>query len=238
MYSRCTPCHAFLGRNEVLEPFPIGRRLAFDPANGRLWVLCRSCRQWNLVPMEERWEAVEEAERLFERSAVGASTENVGLGRLAEGTELIRIGRVHRHEMAAWRYGDRLVGRWRRHRRTFQASIGAGLILGAIPIVAELAVAGAAAWAGALLLRDQQPVMRTAGGRPVRRGDAAYALLLPDNSPRSWKLVLPRLRGDDISLTGHEGLLALRKLLPRANFRGGSHDVICHSGRWLEHQSC
>ena len=34
---------------------PVGRRLAFDPAKGRLWVVCRSCERWNLTPLEERW---------------------------------------------------------------------------------------------------------------------------------------------------------------------------------------
>lgn len=40
MYSTCLFCHAPLGANETLERFPVGRRLAFDAANGRLWVVC------------------------------------------------------------------------------------------------------------------------------------------------------------------------------------------------------
>ncbi len=60
MYSTCLFCHAALGRNEVIEPFPVGRRLAFDAARGRLWVVCQKCGRWNLTPVEERWEAIEE----------------------------------------------------------------------------------------------------------------------------------------------------------------------------------
>ena len=56
MYSTCIFCHAALEANDTIEHFPIGRRLAFDSERGRLWVVCRRCRQWNLTPVEERWE--------------------------------------------------------------------------------------------------------------------------------------------------------------------------------------
>jgi hypothetical protein len=48
MYSTCLFCNHDLGRNETLETFPIGRRLAFDAAKGRLWVVCKHCERWNL----------------------------------------------------------------------------------------------------------------------------------------------------------------------------------------------
>jgi hypothetical protein len=35
MYSTCLFCNENLGKNEVVEHFPIGRRLAFDAAKGR-----------------------------------------------------------------------------------------------------------------------------------------------------------------------------------------------------------
>ena len=60
-------CHRPLGANQVIEHFPVGRRLAFDAERGRLWVVCRKCERWNLTPLEERWEAVETCERLFRR---------------------------------------------------------------------------------------------------------------------------------------------------------------------------
>ena len=63
MYSTCIFCQQSLGRNEAIERFPVGRRLAFDEAKGRLWVVCRKCERWNLTPLEERWEAIEECER-------------------------------------------------------------------------------------------------------------------------------------------------------------------------------
>ena len=38
-------CKRSLGSNEVIESFPVGRRLAFDAARGRLWVVCMKCRR-------------------------------------------------------------------------------------------------------------------------------------------------------------------------------------------------
>src|ERR671922_533101 len=123
MYSTCLFCHSELGRNEALENFPVGRRLAFDAEKGRLWVVCRKCERWNLSPLEERWEAIEQAEQLYHDTRRRVATAEIGLGRLADGTELVRIGAPLRPEFAAWRYGDQF-GR----RRTRQMLIaGAGL---------------------------------------------------------------------------------------------------------------
>lgn len=41
MYTACIYCHKPLGSNEVIESFPVGRRLAFDGTKGRLGVVCR-----------------------------------------------------------------------------------------------------------------------------------------------------------------------------------------------------
>ena len=92
MYQACMFCRKPLGTNEVIEMFPVGRRLAFDAARGRLWVVCRKCERWNLTPLEERWEAVEDCERIFRGTRVRVSTENVGLARHPEGLTLVRIG--------------------------------------------------------------------------------------------------------------------------------------------------
>src|ERR671939_76242 len=115
MYASCLFCTADLGRNQAVEYFPVGRRLAYDAAKGRLWVVCRRCERWNLTPLEERWEAIEECERLFAATRLRVSTDNVGLARLREGLELVRIGAPQRPEFAAWRYGDQFGRRRRRH---------------------------------------------------------------------------------------------------------------------------
>ena len=115
MYSTCMFCTRPLGRNEAIEHFPVGRRLAFDSEKGRLWVICPSCARWNLTPIEERWEAIEDAERLFRATKLRASTEHIGLARIREGTELVRVGRPQRPEIAAWRYGTQFMRRRHRH---------------------------------------------------------------------------------------------------------------------------
>jgi hypothetical protein len=106
VFSTCIHCQSKLGSNEVIEAFPVGRRVAFDGAKGRLWVVCQKCARWNLAPFETRWEALEECERAFRDTRIRVSTDEIGLARLADGTDLIRIGAPQRPEFAAWRYGD------------------------------------------------------------------------------------------------------------------------------------
>jgi hypothetical protein len=130
VYGTCLFCNASLGNNEVVESFPVGRRLAFDAANGRLWVVCRKCERWNLSPLEERWEAIEECERRFRDTRLRVSTDNIGLARLSEGLELVRVGPALRPEFAAWRYGDQF-GR-RRRRKLVRVGLGVGVIGGAV----------------------------------------------------------------------------------------------------------
>lgn len=132
MYSACIFCHASLGTNDRIEPFPIGRRLAFDGKRGRLWAICESCGRWNLSPLEERWEAIEECERMFRATTVRVSTSNIGLARLRDNMELIRVGSPLRPEFAAWRYGRHFGTR----RRRTLAMAGGGVAAAAIAGVA------------------------------------------------------------------------------------------------------
>jgi hypothetical protein len=132
MYATCLFCHSRLGTNEVIEPFPIGRRLAFDAAKGRLWVVCPGCGRWNLSPIEERWEAIEMCERLFRATRVRVTTDHIGLTRLGEGCELVRIGEPLRPEFAAWRYGRRFA----RRRTNAQLGIGAAAVAASVGAIA------------------------------------------------------------------------------------------------------
>ena len=111
MYSACLFCHSNLGKNEVLEALPVGRRIAFDPAKGRLWVVCTDCGRWNLTPFEERWETLEACERLFRGTRLRVATDNVGLASPEWGFELVRVGQALLPEIASWRYGSKLLSR-------------------------------------------------------------------------------------------------------------------------------
>ena len=78
-------------------------------------MVCRGCERWNLTPLEERWEAIEECERAFSDTKLRVSTDNIGLARVREGLELVRVGAPELPEMAAWRYGDQFGRRRRRY---------------------------------------------------------------------------------------------------------------------------
>lgn len=241
MYSTCLFCNRDLGRNEVVERFAIGRRLAFDPAKGRLWVVCRGCERWNLTPLEERWEAIEECERLFAATRTRVSTDNVGLSRLRDGLELVRIGEARRPEFAAWRYGDQF-GR----RRTRQAL----LVGGGVAAVAGLLAGGAAAgiavsgfgWSAASLMHHivkgspEKVVARvpTADGAVlhVRRRHLAETLIQRDGSG-AFALRL-RAKNTAVLLTGEEATRAAVLVLPAVNRFGGSRDEVQHAVGLIE----
>jgi hypothetical protein len=145
MYSTCLFCNKSLGSNESFETFPVGKRLAFDAAKGRLWVVCPHCERWNLSPLEERWEAIEHAERLYRDTRTRVATDNIGLAKLRDGTTIVRIGSPMRPEFAAWRYGDQF-GR-RRNRQIILAGAGVA-VLGGVVIggVAAAGGIGGMAW--------------------------------------------------------------------------------------------
>lgn len=205
MYSTCTFCHAPLGANEALERFPVGRCIAFDSARGRLWAVCGVCAQWNLSPIETRWEAIEEGEKLYRDSRRRVATDQIGLAKTADGTELIRIGEPLRPEFAAWRYGARFSARWRRN-ALFTAGVvtAVGGLFIAGPMMGVIATGGwFLPYQVAKAVRSQM-LRRTviARGRDengpivVMRPHAKHARLIwaPEDS-LGWQLQVPRLVG-------------------------------------------
>jgi hypothetical protein len=168
MYSTCLHCQRDLGTNESVEAFPVGRRVAFDAVKGRLWAICPHCQRWNLAPLDERWEAIEQCERLFRGTRIRSSTDQIGLARLREGTELVRIGEPLRPEFAAWRYSDAIV---RRRKRNLIIA-GAG-ILAATALGAGIVAAGVGAGFGNVLNLGAQAWRRRRDKRVVFRDVAA-----------------------------------------------------------------
>ena len=139
VYSTCLFCSKPLGSNESFETFPVGKRLAFDSAKGRLWVVCPQCERWNLSPLEERWEAIEQAERYYRDTRRRVATDNIGLAKLRDGTTIVRIGEPLRPEFASWRYGDQFG---RRRRRQLIIAGGGIAALGALIIAPAIAGVG------------------------------------------------------------------------------------------------
>jgi len=138
MYSTCLFCNKSLGENDSFDSFPVGKRLAFDAAKGRLWVVCPHCERWNLSPLEERWEAIEQAERFYRDTRARVATDNIGLAKLRDGTTIVRIGEPLRPEFAAWRYGDQF-GR-RRRNQMILAGVGVAAVGGVF--IGGIAAAG------------------------------------------------------------------------------------------------
>ena len=252
MYSTCLFCNASLGTNEVVESFPVGRRLAFDAANGRLWVVCRKCERWNLSPLEERWEAIETCERSFHDTRLRVSTDNIGLARVAEGLELVRVGPALRPEFAAWRYGDQF-GR-RRRRKMVRVGLGVGIVGGAIAGGVALGVSAGVGfgsggwwiWRGIyasyrrIAYGSPQAVVARipyAGGEgeevialkrhqleDVRLGTAGGGRLL---------LSLPRGR-DSVHLTGEDAERAAGYVLPAINWAGAEKRDVDRAVQLIE----
>ena len=210
MYRSCIYCSADLGENQALEAFPVGRGIAFDAARGRLWAVCPKCARWNLAPIEERWEPVEQAERHFRDARLRTQSENIGLARLPDGTRLIRVGQALQGELAAWRYGDQLI---RRHTR-YVIAVGAAAVGGALIVGGLVAATGAgviASQAGNFVnLYRRWQGKKVFHYLPAERSGTGEALRL-----RRWHLDRARLIPGDAGGLGLEIPFALRKDAPR-----------------------
>jgi hypothetical protein len=255
VYSTCLFCSGSLGANDVIEALPVGRRLAFDAARGRLWVVCRRCERWNLTPIEERWEAIESCERLFRDTRLRVSTDNIGLARVSEGLELVRIGAALRPEFAAWRYGDQFGRRRRRHLVLTGAGVAAGVgIIIAGPVMGLVA---GSSWAlmnvantvhnvlEARRIRVRLRVPGRAQALPLRRRELQAASLVADEGGAGWALRVP-VAGDEgtrflprpglsslsvpndttITLAGRGALDAAGQLLPHLNAAGARRGAV------------
>ena len=238
MYSTCLFCNVDLGTNDYLPTFPVGRRIAFDAAKGRLWVVCTRCGRWNLTPLEERWEAIDTAERLFRGTRLRASTDNIGLAQLRFGFELVRIGPALLPEIAAWRYGTRLARYLPEQERTH------GVVRRSTRFIARKAAAALASYATTVGLSDEA-MLRV---RTFRRGDSVLArsvdeaglpiviryshlksaeLVRPDRD-QPWRLIVEHDTGRAMLAEG-AGLRTAGKLLATLNFGVASGAEVRHA---------
>ncbi len=168
-YRRCLVCAAAFPRNEDLTHLSLGRRVAFDPERGRLWVVCGACQRWSLAPLESRWEALDELERLVrDHGRLLSQTANVGLLR-ARSLEVVRVGRAQLQEEAWWRYGQELRLRRKRYRK--MAAVGTVTAAG---VVAGSWATGGMSFFGAWLAWNYAPKLATRSARWVRFGSAAW----------------------------------------------------------------
>ena len=243
MYATCLFCQKDLGRNEAFETFPVGRRLAFDAAKGRLWVVCPHCERWNLSPLEERWEAIEQAERYYRDSKRRVATDNIGLSKLRDGTTLVRIGEPLRPEFAAWRYGDQFGRRRRRQLAIAGAGLGALGVLVVGGVTAGVGIGGF----GWLISRAGMGIVRGSGETVVAtikapNGDTLRVrrrhLLETTIEPGAHEPLAVNLRyaGGQTYFEGPQAMHVASRIIPAANRFGGSKQNVASAVDQIEHE--
>ena len=227
MYSDCLRCNRSLGRNTELARLPVGRRIAFDSTKARLWVVCPSCDQWNLVPIEERWEALEECEKVVAEAATRVDGGGLGVARTAGGIELLRANGISNADIANARYGHRIANRQRLLQVSFAAlgvlAAAAGIratLSSGSPLVGVYIGIAAAYWLFHIWRnppRGWVRVVRTTGQStivwPWQLREVRLAAPAPNKLP---ELVLPGL-GAEVRLRGDEAVDFLTAFLPKVN---------------------
>lgn len=223
MYHRCLFCHSRFATNAEFPELPIGRRIAFDPVRGRLWVVCRRCDGWNLSPFDRRIETIDQCEALWEEAKRVDTTPGITLFRTGKGVELLRVGEDTRAEFTSWRLGSRFM-----HRQGIRG-IQLGLGLG----IAGLVVAGAVKTFGVVVgiygvvllsvyfervwNRPIVQVPTAPGPWPVTRRDLRRAVWFPGHG--SGVLRIPK--GGPV-WTGADAAVPLMLMMPLINRSGGS----------------
>jgi hypothetical protein len=227
VYNTCLRCDRSLGTNTEIPHLRVGRRIAFDTKRGRLWVICTHCDQWNLTPIEERWEALEECEQQATQAEARGSGTTVALAQTESGLELLRVGGMSKADIANWRYGRRIGARNAGRLWWLMPLEGIAISLG-ITMWGAFHSLGAALWAtmvlGVLLffLWRRPPNLWTRFDDGTGRWrllwfwqrQLVYIERPTDKSGPA--LVLPRWRGN-LRLTGDRAVTALASLLPRIN---------------------
>jgi hypothetical protein len=203
-----------------------------------LWVVCRHCERWNLSPLEARWEAIEACEETYAGTVQRVASDNIGLAKLKEGLELVRIGAPLRPEFAAWRYGDQFG---RRRRRTLL--IGGSLLMGVGVVVAGASVAGISlvTFSGMLgnipnFFKGAQTVrVRTPEGRVLKVGAADFnkATFSADPSTHEPEFSFKR-KGRLHVYRGVEAMQMATRLIPAINGAGGSKRSVGDAVREIE----
>lgn len=257
MYRRCLVCHTPFPDNETLEHFPRGIRVAFDPSRGRLWAVCRECKRWSLVPIEERWEALEELEKLTrDRARLLSQTENIALLR-AERLEIVKVGRANLAEQSWWRYGSELAQR-RKKFKTLSAAgaIGVGAAVwgglttgtigfvaawilwdklpGTIPDAARWLRFGGDVWRGSTRCPRCGHLFRKVPYR--QRGDLVLSHGR-ESEPAELSYRCPRCRDfreGGLHLHGREAEHTLKRVLAYHHFEGASERTVISATRLIQ----
>jgi hypothetical protein len=257
VYTRCLVCATSFEPNEELEHLPNGKRVAFDPGRGRLWVVCRTCRRWSLAPIEDRWEALEELEKMtVDKATLLSQTDNISL--LKHGPlEIVRVGRAQLTEEAWWRYGKELASRRKNYKKlSFAGTAAAGAVVvggwatGGMTLLGMWFVMGhapdsitdAARWLrfGSSAWRGQAECASCGYTfRSMPYSDRSGLGLFPGDEPGKIELVqrCPNCgvyRDGGLRLSGQDAERTLRRVLAYHHFQGASERRVVSAARLIQ----
>jgi hypothetical protein len=232
MFGRCAFCNAAFDGDGGPSGLGVGRRIAFDEWNGRLWVVCPRCSRWNLTPFDDRLERIEAVARAASQGRIAAATDQVALIRWQR-YDFVRVGKPPRVELATWRYGERLRNRQRERLKVVVPLTVAAIGLGIAANVAAGGGFGVVVWN---IHRITDGIyLRIVGGRKVqlveppicarcgtvmqlRARHVQHARVVPDRHADLAVLVsCPRCRHEGAQFTGPEAILILRQGLTYLN---------------------
>lgn len=185
---------------------------------------------------------MEEAERRFRGTSRRVSTDDIGLARLDEGLELVRVGKPLREEFAAWRYADSLGHR----RRMMLLWAGTGAAAAGAAWLGGVALGLAAGTAVNVIHIPRLLYAWTWNRRVVARVPAEgegevdvwgshlhRTRFRRAEDDREWRLIVPHEEGES-ELTGGRALNTAGTLLAHANRWGAGEDEVQKAVRALE----
>jgi len=185
---------------------------------------------------------VESCERLFRGQRLRAQTENIGLVRLREGTELIRIGSPFRPEFAAWRYGGVFRRRFRKYLGTSAVSSACAasgvFMLATLPIDTALQsmLMMPFMYFGLASVSYRAGVIGTVAGQDGKLLRVTMANLdqtkIAADGDEPLRLYLTHRDGHQ-ELTGDRATRVLGTLLARVNQAGGSKETIADAAELI-----
>ena len=257
MYTRCLVCATPFKPNDQLEHLPKGRRVAYDPGRGRLWAICSTCKRWSLTPIEDRWEALDELERLAtDKARLLSQTDNIAFLK-AGPLEIVRVGRAQLTEEAWWRYGRELTSRRQNYKKlSFAGTAAAGaVVLGgwatggmtllgmwfvmghapdSITDAARWLRFGGSAWRGA---RECQGCGHTFTAVPYR--DRGSLGIFPGGETGQIEVVqrcpvCGSYKGGGLHLRGRDADRTLRRVLAYHHFAGASERRVVSAAKLIQ----
>jgi hypothetical protein len=231
--------------------------VAYDAGKGRLWAVCKECKRWSLAPIEERWEALEELEKVVrDKATLLSQTDNIALLRWGP-LEIVRVGRANLREQAWWRYGAELANRRKSYKTlTTAGAIGAGAAIWGglatggmtfvaawilwdklpdkIPEAARWFRFGSDAWRGRQRCPNCGKVFRRV---PYRRRGNLFLLQDDPTTPAAVSYRCPdcgEFREGGLQLRGRDAERTLRRVLAYHHFDGASERTVSSATRLIQ----